>query len=101
MRWMLGDCSTEKAYKLIRSGAVKYLDGGARMVLVSSIHNYVARRLGAATPVNGERTRNVVAKSVEARRAKRVMVADQAEQPSASLATWRSQPVAKQEEGKK
>jgi hypothetical protein len=55
---------------------------------------------GAATPVNGAHARDVVAKSIEARRAKGAMEADQAEQPSASLAARRSRAVAKQEERK-
>jgi hypothetical protein len=73
MRRILGDCSNAKAYQLIGSGAVEsYLDGTARMVVVASIYEYVARQLEAAKPVDGSRVQKAASRSVDLRRARRL-----------------------------
>jgi hypothetical protein len=45
---MLG-CGNTRGYALLNSGElVSFLDGRARKIVVSSIHNFIARKLSAA-----------------------------------------------------
>ena len=45
-RQMLGGCGAERLYQLINSGQLRsFRDGRCRLILVSSIHDYVERKL--------------------------------------------------------
>jgi hypothetical protein len=71
-RQLLGGCSTEKLYQLIKSGRIKsYLDGAARMIVVASIRSYIADQVAAATPVDDARVEKAVASRLAKQRVRR------------------------------
>jgi hypothetical protein len=48
-RRMLGDCSTQRLYELLNSGALEsFRDGRARLITTASIRRYIRRRLAEA-----------------------------------------------------
>jgi hypothetical protein len=69
-RQMLGGCGNERLYNLLNRGELQsFRDGRARLIIVDSIHRYIARHLAeaggtpAATPARAPPRRDRPAKS--------------------------------------